>query len=47
MTITYTDPDADVPSPIDFRSEPDARAWVDDTDTDRPWRSTFGFGSPS
>jgi SAM-dependent methyltransferase len=36
-----TDSDADVPSPIDLRSEADARAWVDAADRDRPWRSTL------
>lgn len=41
MKFTYADPDADVPSPIDFRSEADARAWVDAADRDRPWRSTL------
>ncbi|HVJ16613.1 MAG TPA: class I SAM-dependent methyltransferase [Polyangiaceae bacterium] len=39
--INYTDPDADVPSPIDLRREEDARAWVEQADKDRPWRSVL------
>jgi cyclopropane fatty-acyl-phospholipid synthase-like methyltransferase len=39
--VHYTDPSADVPSPIDFRSEADARAWADAADRDRPWRTTL------
>ncbi len=36
--IDYTDPEADVPSPIDLRCEADARAWVEAAERDRPWR---------
>jgi SAM-dependent methyltransferase len=36
--IHYDDPEADVLSPIDFRSEADAHAWVAAADRDRPWR---------
>jgi ubiquinone/menaquinone biosynthesis C-methylase UbiE len=39
--IHYTDPEADVPSPIDFCSEADASAWVAAADKDRPWRSSL------
>ena len=39
--IDYTNPEEDVPSPIDLRSEADARAWADAADRVRPWRDQF------
>jgi cyclopropane fatty-acyl-phospholipid synthase-like methyltransferase len=32
---------ADVPSPIDLQAEADARAWAEQANALRPWRSTF------
>ena len=36
--VDYTDPEQDVPSPIDLRDPADARAWADAAETARPGR---------
>ena len=39
--MDYTDPEADVPSPVDFRSQAEVYEWVAGAEKDRPWRNTL------
>ena len=39
--VMSSDPDIDVPSPIDLRSMVDARDWTDSAMLKRPWREEF------
>jgi cyclopropane fatty-acyl-phospholipid synthase-like methyltransferase len=38
MTISYTDPNADVPPGVDFRNASEVDAWVAACEVDKPWR---------
>jgi ubiquinone/menaquinone biosynthesis C-methylase UbiE len=37
--VAYSNPDEDVPSPIDLRTEEDAHAWANAAESARPWRA--------